>query len=703
MQPEIFENASLFFSLLQNPSYQRLIRRNVTIFVPNDRILQHFLEYFDLDLDSPELDVIIKNHIALQGNIAVSGIKLIFNNTNVRTEFDKIQLPYISTISYQGATYHEIEGVLMTKEQQTELFGEIESSGTTEEVEEPEVIERKPSGLVEIKGNPNVRQKIHTKQIKKEELPKTKRTPGRKITEKEREYMLAKRREVLGAEEVRVPSAPKRLTPLSSEEVSRRHANILAADRVTPTVVVSENKLIHGLPNKPGKLGRILEAHDYQLRVVRYLMKNRGIIAVHSVGSGKTLIAAICTQVFLKNIPNLRVFFIGPKSLLTNYENTLKFNFNDVEWNRIILYTYEKFQLDHAKGEIDCGGVFLIVDEAHRLRTSTTSQGITTPGKTTKAVLQCARKAVKVLLLTATPVVNKPYDIVNLVAIIKGDLTPMSQKQFNTNIVSKKGAIVSMSALNNFFRCTVSFYTRPQDETYPTVNFHTVNIRMTSQYFEEYLRVENQNITDLQRDVLGESDLEPFYNGRRRTVNADIEELNPKLDWVRKHLLQYNNRKMVIFSPFISLGVRQLEKLVQDFDVKPIIAEIIGDDPAEKRQRVIDEFNADKIQVLLISIGAGGLGIDLRGTRDVVLMQPGWNEVEQHQALSRAVRYLSHSHLPPDQRFVDVWQLLLVKPLGFHQKDSVDELIMKIIERKNKIIEPFMKLLEVNSIEHLNC
>jgi superfamily II DNA or RNA helicase len=245
-------------------------------------------------------------------------------------------------------------------------------------------------------------------------------------------------------------------------------------------------------------------------------------------------------------------------------------------------------------------------------------------------------------------------------------------------------------------------FERPQDETYPTVTRHVVRIPMSQKYFAEYQRVENQNITSYQAEVLGESNLEPFYNGVRRAVNADIEELNSKLDWVRRHLLEFNNRKMVIFSPFISLGVRQLEKLVKDFDTIPKIAEITGADSTAQRQKVIDDYNKDEIQILLISIGAGGLGINLKGTRDVVLMQPGWNEVEMAQAEGRAIRFQSHTHLPPNERHVDVWQLLLVKPI-VSIKPAVDEIILGIIARKNAVLEPFMERLREVSIERLPC
>ena len=271
--------------------------------------------------------------------------------------------------------------------------------------------------------------------------------------------------------------------------------------------------------------------------------------------------------------------------------------------------------------------------------------------------------------------------------------------------------MVNQQAFNNFFDNTVSIYARKKDDTYPSVSIHTIEIPMSDIYYSEYKRVEEELITDAQQDILGPSDLKPFYNGVRRTVNADIEEYNSKLDWVRDHLLKYNNRKMIIFSPFVSLGVKQLEILVNDFDVVPKIGIITGSNKATDRQETIDLYNNDQIQILLLSIGAGGVGINLIGTRDVVIMQFGWNDVETEQAIGRAIRFLSHMHLPPNERHVDVWKLLLTKPAhtkglgnagwgGLGADLAIDQNIENIGKRKSTIIVPIINHITTRSIEN---
>ena len=71
-----------------------------------------------------------------------------------------------------------------------------------------------------------------------------------------------------------------------------------------------------------------------------------------------------------------------------------------------------------------CKNKILVVDGAHNLRTKVTYDrrtGKVKQGKLSATMLKCAAKAFKVIVLTATPVVNEPYDIANLIAMVDGE------------------------------------------------------------------------------------------------------------------------------------------------------------------------------------------------------------------------------------------------------------------------------------------
>ena len=66
------------------------------------------------------------------------------------------------------------------------------------------------------------------------------------------------------------------------------------------------------------------------------------------------------------------------------------------------------------------------------------------------------------------------------------------------------------------------------------------------------------------------------------------------------------------------------------------------------------------------------------------------------QIVGRAVRYKSHEKLAPNERYVDVYSLILNSP--YKSVPSGDELLYKIIERKAIILNDVEKILKEISI-----
>ena len=82
----------------------------------------------------------------------------------------------------------------------------------------------------------------------------------------------------------------------------------------------------------------------------------------------------------------------------------------------------------------------------------------------------------------------------------------------------------------------------------------------------------------------------------------------------------------------------------------------------ENIQKVLnspENINGDIIKVLLIS-KTGAEGLDLKGVRQVHIMEPYWDKAREDQVKSRGIRLGSHSHLPPDQRNVQPYLYISV-------------------------------------------
>jgi len=67
------------------------------------------------------------------------------------------------------------------------------------------------------------------------------------------------------------------------------------------------------------------------------------------------------------------------------------------------------------------------------------------------------------------------------------------------------------------------------------------------------------------------------------------------------------------------------------------------------------------LDVIVLS-KAGSTGISLKGTKTLINLNPQWSEAQKLQTMFRGIRVGSHSHLPPEERHVWVYNLLIIKP-----------------------------------------
>jgi SNF2 family DNA or RNA helicase len=114
------------------------------------------------------------------------------------------------------------------------------------------------------------------------------------------------------------------------------------------------------------------------------------------------------------------------------------------------------------------------------------------------------------------------------------------------------------------------------------------------------------------------------------------------------------------------------------------------------------KYQDNKVNILFIS-SAGSEGLDLKNTRDVIILEPHWNNEKLNQVIGRAVRYQSHIFLPKSQQKVYIYKLLLKKPIkkaNYDTTDSADEILYGMSEEKTKQINKFYDIVIRNSIEN---
>ena len=123
------------------------------------------------------------------------------------------------------------------------------------------------------------------------------------------------------------------------------------------------------------------------------------------------------------------------------------------------------------------------------------------------------------------------------------------------------------------------------------------------------------------------------------------------------------NHRVLVFSQFKSL-FPFLEERLKEKNI--LFLELTGDTPNKNRLSLVESFNNNEnIKVFLISLKAGGTGLNLTGADTVIHFDPWWNLSTENQATDRA-------HRIGQTKIVQVNKLIC--------EDSIEE---KVIELQN--------------------
>ena len=135
--------------------------------------------------------------------------------------------------------------------------------------------------------------------------------------------------------------------------------------------------------------------------------------------------------------------------------------------------------------------------------------------------------------------------------------------------------------------------------------------------------------------------------------------------------IKANGHKVLIFSSF----VKSLEIIAESFAERGWkYAMLTG--KTEKREKEIDRFNQDKdVNAFLISLKAGGTGLNLTEADYVFIIDPWWNPAAEMQAVSRAHR---------------IGQDKKVMVYRFISSRSIEEKIISLQEEKSRLSEIFI-------------
>lgn len=158
------------------------------------------------------------------------------------------------------------------------------------------------------------------------------------------------------------------------------------------------------------------------------------------------------------------------------------------------------------------------------------------------------------------------------------------------------------------------------------------------------------------------------YKGESSKFNQALEIIDESIE---------SGHKILLFSQYTSM----FEFFEKEFNEKGIkYFKLVGSTKVDERIKMVDEFNTnDDIKVFLISLKAGGTGLNLTGADVVMHYDPWWNLSAENQATDRAYRI-------GQQNNVQVYK--------FITENSIEEKINEMQERKAKLSEDILSTEE---------
>lgn len=157
-----------------------------------------------------------------------------------------------------------------------------------------------------------------------------------------------------------------------------------------------------------------------------------------------------------------------------------------------------------------------------------------------------------------------------------------------------------------------------------------------------------------------------------KLVQADYRHLSGKFEDIIEHLkvIRKGGHKTLIFSTFVKY-LDLFKKYMEAHDLP--YSWLTGSTTQDQRARTIQKFETDKnVSTFLISLKAGGTGLNLVAADYVFILDPWFNPAAEQQAIARAHR---------------IGQTKQVIAIKFISKDTVEEKILKLQARKSQLVE----------------
>jgi non-specific serine/threonine protein kinase len=440
-----------------------------------------------------------------------------------------------------------------------------------------------------------------------------------------------------------------------------------------------------------------------------------GGILADDMGLGKTVQALSMLRHYNQQNGNILTLVVCPTTLIYNWENEIKKftpqltymihhgslrtrDTRELQNYNIIITTYGTLRSDIQmlmKVLFD----YVILDE---------SQAIKNPSsKVTKAA--CLLTARNRLCMSGTPLQNNTFDV-------------YAQMNF-----LNPGLLGSVEFFRNEFATPIDKFGEPEQKDHLRKLLYPFILRRTKEQVARDLPEKMETILFCEMEEEQRKVYDTYRNAYRDKILGFIDEqgidksqltilqglmklrqicdspaiLNEeekypnhsiKLDELTREITEnIGDHKALVFSQFLGMLALIKQKLTEN----NIVFEYFdGSTPPHERERAIQNFqNNDECRVFLISLKAGGVGLNLTAADYVYIVDPWWNPAVEQQAIDR-------THRIGQTKNIFAYRMIC--------KDTIEDKILQLQERKRILAKEliaddtsFVKGLSKEDVEYL--
>ena len=426
------------------------------------------------------------------------------------------------------------------------------------------------------------------------------------------------------------------------------------------------------------------DLRGYQKKGIQWLQMLHhygfGGILADDMGLGKTLqtIAFLSSQVQA----DTSVLILAPSGLIYNWADEFQKFAPDLdvavvhglkshresilaENHQIYVTSYATFRQD---SEIyrDLSFDFLFLDEAQVMKNAQTK------------IAQSLRRFVvpSVFALSGTPIENHLGELWSIFQIVLPGLLPAKKEfmklstervaQFIKPFVMRRKKEEVLTELPDLIEVVYKNELEDQQKAIYLAQLQQMQERLGQVSDSEFQRNRVEILTGLMR-LRQICDTPALFM-------EDYQGESGKLDSLRDLLVQIAEagHRVLIFSQFRGM----LDRIEQELpDLGLTSFKITGSTPSQERQEMTKAFNQGERDVFLISLKAGGVGLNLTGADTVILVDLWWNPAVESQAIGRA-------HRMGQEQAVEVYRLVT--------RGTIEEKIQELQEKKKNLVSEIL-------------